>query len=121
MCAFYVPFVVLQAQGCDRLVLEPNRASHVVSAGETVEVKCLCDEGGDERAEWYFTNGTRLPLARRTENRDRPYYKRHEDGETLVVPQVTESNGVGVYRCEGGSLAKNISVQILRSGTDGRG
>ena len=82
-----------------------------------MEVHCACNEGSEEQTVWYFANGTRVPVGKTVEH-DQPYHKRHKhkDGVTLVVPQISERNGVGVYRCEGGSLAKSITVELLQSG-----
>lgn len=106
--------VVLQVESCDRLVLKPNRTTYLVTAGDSLEARCLCNEGSDERAAWYYANGTRVPVARQIKSRDQPHHKKHKtgSGEILVLPQISERNGVGVYRCEGGSLVKNITVEL---------
>ena len=103
---------VFQVQSCDRLFLEPNQTRYVVASGETIEIRCVCNEGSGERALWYFADGTRVLTSRQIKSRDQPHYKRHKDGGTLILPQISERNGVGLYSCEGGSLTKNISVQL---------
>jgi len=108
-CVYLDTFcVVFQVQSCGRLDLEPNRTKYIVSAGDTIEIQCLCNE---ERAVWYFGNGTIVPVGKKRIG-DQPYYRKQRNGGILVVSQISKRNGVGLYRCEGGPFAKNVSVQL---------
>lgn len=106
---------MLQVQSCDRLYLKPNRTKYIVPAGDAIEIRCLCNKESSEHTVWYYADGTKVPVVKRA-TRDQPYHKRHKNGGVLVVPRVSEHTGVGVYRCKGGSLVTNISIQLLEPG-----
>ena len=110
--------VVLQVHCCKQLTLEPDQTEFLLAVGESVQINCVCSQGGQRNVEvfWQFDNGNKVPR-RNNRNRDRAHRvdSQNQRNSTLVIPDLTD-RWTGEYQCEASRvrLIKTITINIVQ-------